>query len=511
MTNSKSIFMSVAAFVIACAASAVWANTFTPGPDDTYIDENGDIFYFFREVNSANYEMSGYGELEYGMVRTYTNVAGEVYSIYEDDTLFSGVEYIEKSDHLYVEQVDDGEGGLKDVVNVTIPKFDSDKAEECLTDWGIDFVPGTVEATGYTFTLEYFTWGGELSVTYTGNAASGKKTLNKNYAKAKVDILLESDIGLSFMAENAFFGQGPTANKSLTKSVPTVVWASKSTEDEPNELVGDSYCLMLTHEDVTLDEETEEEKVILPLETLLEDDFSFSIDVIQTIYATVSGTDFDSALKNVHSFMVSGISYTYTYQAAAYLSSAVDIRLYESGEGVIAEFQTTDENAEEPELDEEGGEGSASGAMIDIYAKLDGGDVEMDDGMYKKIGSVKAVGSGSNLYKINVTDLVPGESYTIRIHDEEGNWHTIRGAKVGRFAMDMSRMSPEGMELKWTSIPGREYGIMYAEDLVGPWKEIARVTADGSSETYFVWYKDLGPSTSRFFKAVMIDDSVSAE
>lgn len=168
-------------------------------------------------------------------------------------------------------------------------------------------------------------------------------------------------------------------------------------------------------------------------------------------------------------------------------AAAVDIRAYEGADGVVVEFQTLDENAD--------GE-----ATIDVYKK--------DGDQLTLIGSVPAVGTGDNLYKIAVTGLEVGGTYSLVIQDEEGRWHEIDGVTVTKFATEMIRMSPDGIELKWASIPGRTYKVMYSATLTGPWAEVASVeAAEGAdSTTYFVWSAKLGESATRFFKVVMAEE-----
>ena len=168
------------------------------------------------------------------------------------------------------------------------------------------------------------------------------------------------------------------------------------------------------------------------------------------------------------------------------LSSSVEIRAYVSGEGVLVEFETTGENGNDP---------------IKVYlVKADGSDPEL-------LGSIAAVGSGSNLYKIPVTGLVAGQTYTLLIVDEEGNGHQLP-VKVTEFAAEMAQMSPMGISLRWPAIPGRTYKIQHIANLGDDWEKGDSWTYVPDTETaeYFVFFNDPLAPEAGFFRILMLDD-----
>ena len=170
------------------------------------------------------------------------------------------------------------------------------------------------------------------------------------------------------------------------------------------------------------------------------------------------------------------------------LAASVDIRAYGTGDGVVVEFQTLGENASDED------------ATIDVFRKL-------ADGTLEKIGGVRAVGTGDNLYKIPVSGLEVGGTYELYVRDEEGHWHSLDGVKVTKFATEMLRMDAQAIELKWDSIPGRTYKVMHCVTLGGEWGEIAEVTASASSTSYKVWFEELGNAPTGFFRIVMADSA----
>ncbi len=162
------------------------------------------------------------------------------------------------------------------------------------------------------------------------------------------------------------------------------------------------------------------------------------------------------------------------------LSASVDVRAYQTGGGVIVEFQTTEESG-----------------TNDIQVCISDG-----QGGLTVIGSVKPVGEGSNTYRIEVQGLAAGQNYTLWIRDESGIYHRADGVAVGAFATEMIRMSPVGITLRWVSIPERTYVIEWTPQVGGEWHPLMAVSADGYQCEQFVPFPD-PLAKSGFFRIVM--------
>ena len=163
------------------------------------------------------------------------------------------------------------------------------------------------------------------------------------------------------------------------------------------------------------------------------------------------------------------------------MSAGIDIRAYQSSDGVYVEFTSKDEE----------GEGSFT-----VLVKDASGHVVWS-------GSVVAVGSNSNRYRLLASGLSIGSTYTIQVVDESGKRWLAPGVSVNTFAAAMVKMSPMGLSMQFATIPDREYDIQWTPKLGGEWvTAVTNLHALSSSTNVFVFFPDPA-APSGFFRILM--------
>jgi len=210
-----------------------------------------------------------------------------------------------------------------------------------------------------------------------------------------------------------------------------------------------------------------------------------------------SGATFTPAVAGIHGFCLSGSGSMNTLLATKGtppiglvtspfqpgnqpLSAGIDIRAYQGADGVYVEFQTT---AEE-------GAGQVTLKIRDANGNL----IFVD--------SQPAVGSGNNTYLFLVPSsygLVVGQPYNFTVIDEAGKAWSSPGVTVTSFAADLLQMSPMGVTMSFSTIPGKLYTIQWAQDLMAPsWQSVTNITAVDSHSSVFVFFPDPAALSSYF-------------
>jgi hypothetical protein len=104
--------------------------------------------------------------------------------------------------------------------------------------------------------------------------------------------------------------------------------------------------------------------------------------------------------------------------------------------------------------------------MITVYALI--------NGVWTPVGSVQAIGSGSNRYFVNATGLPVGQSYWFKIVDEANHTHTsATPVEVRSIRMEAVALTLETMRVTFNSEFGRTYQVKVSESLslpVDQWK-----------------------------------------
>jgi autotransporter-associated beta strand protein len=133
------------------------------------------------------------------------------------------------------------------------------------------------------------------------------------------------------------------------------------------------------------------------------------------------------------------------------------ILAYATPSGVVVEFGTTEEAGQN-----------------DIVLYL------FRDGQWVEVGRQASAGEGSHTYWFVVADLNAGDIVSLRVRDDEGQYHTANDLGVGNFsgvAARIAQTAASGLTLRWESIPGRTYDIYRAGQLDGEWEHIRAVEA----------------------------------
>jgi protocatechuate 3,4-dioxygenase beta subunit len=129
------------------------------------------------------------------------------------------------------------------------------------------------------------------------------------------------------------------------------------------------------------------------------------------------------------------------------LSTAIDIRLYATPDGVMIQLWTVNE---------------AGCGDIVIYAWI--------DDAWAEVGRVPAwlvVGEGANAYTVAANGLAAGGAYYLRVIDEVGNEHlSLMPVAVGTLEVDAVRLDLQHVTLRFNTEPGRRYQIEVSTDLV---------------------------------------------
>ncbi len=128
------------------------------------------------------------------------------------------------------------------------------------------------------------------------------------------------------------------------------------------------------------------------------------------------------------------------------LSSALSIRPYASGDGVVIELWTVDE---------------AGYQDIVIYIWL--------NGAWSEVGRVPAdqvVGEGSNRYWVQATGLKAGQSYLFKVRDEVGNTYVShQPVAVVEIRVEAVSLNLQTMRVNFRTEPGRRYVVMTSAKL----------------------------------------------
>ena len=146
--------------------------------------------------------------------------------------------------------------------------------------------------------------------------------------------------------------------------------------------------------------------------------------------------------------------------ASAPLSSSIDLRVYGTAKGVMAEVWTVDE---------------AGKGDIVVYVWKD------DD--WVEVGRERAEGEGSNRYEISLVGLTDGGSYFFKIVDESGHIHfstealTVRTMRVDKVRLDMQTLT-----MSFSTEYGCKYVVKVSTNLVDWTSEcVSYPTASGPS------------------------------
>ncbi len=158
-------------------------------------------------------------------------------------------------------------------------------------------------------------------------------------------------------------------------------------------------------------------------------------------------------------------------------SSGIDLRAFETAEGVVVEFVAYDVEAD----------GS-------IRLELLG-----EDGSVVWSGTVDVTAGPQFIARFPVPGLEPGGSYDFRVRDEVGQWWDAPGVSIGTFGAEMTSASLTAITLTFDSLPGRDYEIQWLEELGGTWQTVTNVTAGGEQTSVVVSYPDTA-SPSGFFR-----------
>ena len=146
--------------------------------------------------------------------------------------------------------------------------------------------------------------------------------------------------------------------------------------------------------------------------------------------------------------------------ASVPLSAAIDLRVYETSGGVVAELWTVNETRPDD---------------IVICAWL--------EGRWTEVGRVRALGEGSNLYTVKLTGLTAGGSYLFKIIDEAGHIHfSPEALTVSVTRIEAVRLEMETLTLSFNTEAGRQYVVKASTNLVD-WtvESVSYPTASGQS------------------------------
>lgn len=145
--------------------------------------------------------------------------------------------------------------------------------------------------------------------------------------------------------------------------------------------------------------------------------------------------------------------------SSAPLSSAVDLGVYGTAKGVVAEVWTVDEAGSED---------------IVVYVW------QGDD--WFEAGRVSASGSGSNRYEVELTGVAVGGSYLFKIMDESGHEHVMPFAiEVKTIRMSAVRMDLQTVEMTFETEAGRAYEVQASADLVHWQREVVSYPLAGGA------------------------------
>ncbi len=195
--------------------------------------------------------------------------------------------------------------------------------------------------------------------------------------------------------------------------------------------------------------------------------------------------------KGISGFYIAGsgaidVPSVSTSSAFVPMSSGIDIRAYQGSDsngtvGIFVEFTSKDE------------EGNGTFTVL----------VKDASGRVIWSGSVPAIGSNSNRYRLLASGLSASGVYTIQVVDEVNNRWQAQNVSVGTFAAAMVKMSPMGLSIQFSTIPDRDYDIQWTPKLGGEWvTAVTNLHALSSSTNVFVFFPDPAAS-SGFFRILM--------
>jgi len=161
-------------------------------------------------------------------------------------------------------------------------------------------------------------------------------------------------------------------------------------------------------------------------------------------------------------------------------SSGIDLRAYQTVEGVVVEFVAYD-------VEEDG----------EIRLQL------LDaDGVVVWSGYVDVTAGPRFFARFLVPGLELGQAYDFRVRDEVGKSWEARGVTVESFEAEMTRASLTGVTLSFDSLPDREYEIQWAEQLGSLWQTVTNVPSQGEQTSVGVIYPE-PEAPSGFFKIIL--------
>ncbi len=129
------------------------------------------------------------------------------------------------------------------------------------------------------------------------------------------------------------------------------------------------------------------------------------------------------------------------------LSTAIDIRLHITPEGVMIQLWTVDE---------------AGCGDIVIYAWIDNAWVEVG-----RVPAWLVVGEGANTYSVAANGLAAGGAYYLKVIDEAGNLHlSPTPVAVDALQVEAVRLDLQHIMLRFNTEPGRRYQVEVSTDLV---------------------------------------------
>jgi len=168
------------------------------------------------------------------------------------------------------------------------------------------------------------------------------------------------------------------------------------------------------------------------------------------------------------------------------MSSGISLCAYQGSDGVYVEFTSQDESS-----------GLEHPGQFSVWMKD-------NTGKWICRGSVPAVGIGNNNYRLLVSGMTVGNAYTIMIVDESGNHWTASNVSVTPFAASMVKMSPMGLSMQFSTLPGHSYDIQWTPKLGGEWitTSVSNLIAVGTSTNVFVFFPD-ATAPSGFFRILM--------
>ena len=155
------------------------------------------------------------------------------------------------------------------------------------------------------------------------------------------------------------------------------------------------------------------------------------------------------------------------------LSTEIDIQAYDSGNGIMIEISTVNENGNND---------------IEIYAKIKG-----KWQLVAVVPSEQIIGFGSNTYSVEATGLEVGKNYKFKIIDECGHIFESGSIKVEKIKLKAvkTKLTPEYFTMTFDSDSTTWYEVQYCNSLSGnaQWKTeyvqvIHSTFPDGVSDFY---------------------------